>query len=392
MVKSILNNRRTKKKYAKKRGGSAGVNAKESNLKPTSEPITSLNEAQQTKPQVETSNPSKSIDSSIESISNTTKLAAEVSNPELIIANDAADAVSNITNNDGGYAPFSPAIWGSAIQATGNVFKKGYNLVSNTIKTVKDTVEDTAEDVIDTAENVIDTAEDIGAVVVEKAVDSLESRIGIDLDNVNPEEAAEDLTNKIENIEEVGKALVKSDKFKEEIGKAGEVATELEGTILEQIEEPVEKMSQDFAKRSEKVIENTLMDAAEEIPGVATIGLARDIIEGADALSGLASQSTEVGKKAKKVVDEQQTKINESVQGVTDAVKEAADEVKSAKLAAQTKSTVPDLNINPQIQTAPAAAGGGKKKRRLTRKKIRRSAKKSMSRVTRSLRKFLRSG
>jgi phage-related protein len=388
MVKSILNNRRTKKK----RGGSAGVTAKESNPTPTFEPISSLNEAQQTKPPVETSNPSKSIDSSIESISNTTKLAAEVSNPELIIANDAVDAVSNITNNDGGYAPFSPAIWGSAIQATGNVFKKGYNIVSNTIKTVKDTVEDTAEDVIDTAENVIDTAEDIGAVVVEKAVDSLESRIGIDLDNINPEEASEDLTNKIENVEEIGKALAKSDKFKEEIGKAGEVATELEGAILEQIEEPVEKMSQDFAKRSEKVIENTLMDAAEEIPGVATIGLARDIIEGADALSGLASQSTEVGKKAKKVVDEQQTKINESVQGVTDAVKEASDEVKSAKLAAQTKATVPDLNINPQIQTAPATAGGGKKKRRLTRKKIRRSAKKSISRVTRSLRKFLRSG
>lgn len=378
MVKSILNRRRTKKRHARKRGGSAAVTAK-------SYEGSNNNEVPEKQPESKTREESpneKQKTVSLTGVADAAQLAAEVSNPELIIANDAADAITEMSNNEGGYVPFSPGAWGLLFSKTGNIFKKGYRLVK-----------DTAEKVRDTAESAIETAEGVGAIVVDNAIDNLESRIGVDLDNVKPEEAAEDLTNKVENIEKVGKVLAKSDKFKKEIGKAGEVAAELEGTIADEIQEPIDKAAEDLAKRGEKVAENIVMDVAEEVPGVATMGLVRDLVSGADAVAGVAKQGSEVVDTAQKAVDENKEKVNETIEGVTDVVEDAKKTVEEAeaKAKAATQVKVPKIQTQ-QISRAAAAAGGGRKKRRSTRKRLRQSAKKSMSRVTRSLRKFLRSG
>lgn len=399
MVKSILNRRRrTKKRQARKRGGRA-VTEKAStepltdNLPPSKENVTEPismqdNPKQKTNLDEETSSVETSIEntekeptSSLKSLAgdattsaaDAAKLAVVASNPELMIANDVAD----ITNNDGGYAPFSPMIWAGAITAVGKLGHK----VSDLVKEGKEI-----------ATYAVNTAVGIGATVAEGTVNKLEKSAGIDLSNTDPKKAAKELEEDLETATEIGKVLSQDERLGKEINEAGKVFKELEETVADEIQEPVNEMAEDLAKRGEKVGENIIMDVAEEVPGVATIALARDLVSGADAVAGVAKQGSEVIDTAKEAIDEQKDKVNKTIESVTDVVEDAEKKVEQAKAAAQVKvPEVPKIQT-PQIPTTSSAAGGGKKKRRSTRKKTRQSAKKSMSRVTRSLRKFLRSG
>lgn len=410
MVKSILNRRRrTKKRQAKKRGGRA-VTEKAStepltdNLPPSkenaTEPINAQGKpTQDTDPDEETSNENtekeptnKSASSSLKSLSSeatssaadAAKLAVEVSNPEIMVANKATSAISDITNNnDGGAVPLSPMFWAGAINLAGDLGHK----VSDLVKEGKEI-----------ATSAVNTAVGIGATVAEGMVTKLENKAGIDLDNTDPNKAVEELEQKLETATEIGEVLSEDKKFGEEVKKAAEVAKKLEETVADEIQEPVNEMAEDLAKRGEKVGENIIMDVAEEVPGVATIALARDLVSGADAIAGVAKQGSEVIDTAKEAVDKEKDKVKKTIEGVTDVVEDAEKKVEEAKAKAAAQVKVPEVPVPkiepPQIRTPTdaAAAGGGRKKRRSTRKKVRRSAKKSMSRVTRSLRKFLRSG
>lgn len=401
MVKSILNRRRrTKKRQARKRGGRA-VTEKAStepltdNLPPSkenaTEPISMQdNPKQKTNldeetPSVETSNentekePTSSLKSlagdATTSAADAAKLAVVASNPELMIANDVAD----ITNNDGGYAPFSPMIWAGAITAAGNLGHK----VSDLVKEGKEI-----------ATSAVNTAVGIGATVAEGTVNKLEKSAGIDLSNTDPKKAAKELEEDLETATEIGKVLSQDERFQEEIGKAADVAEELEESIVNspQVEEAKKQIAEDIERTGEDIA----LDAIGAVPGVSELGT---LAKTAADMSRQGEETVEkvkgVKTDAEKKVQEKQGEINKVVEGVTSVVKDAQKKVEKAEAQAKaaTEVKVPEIPKiqTPQIPTA-AAAGGGKKKTRSTRKKVRRSAKKSMSRVTRSLRKFLRSG
>ena len=410
MVKSILNRRRrTKKRLAKKRGGNAPVTAKapiepltdslppsKENQQNATEPISNQNESKQkTNNDEETSNnnaekepTSKTASSSLKSLAgdatsgatDAAKLAVEVSNPEIMVANNAANTISEITNNNsGGPAPFSPMIWAGAINFAGDLGHK----VSDLVKEGKEI-----------ATSAVNTAVGIGATAAKSMVDNLEERAGIDLNNTDPKEAVEELEEDLQTATEIGKVLSQDKRFGEEIEEAAKVAEGIEETVADRIQEPVNEMAEDIAKRSSNVAQSVVKDAAEELPGVATLGLIEDVVKMGDTASVAASKGSEVIDTAKEAVDEQKDKVNKTIEGVTDVVEDAEKKVEEAKAKAAAQVKVPEVPKiqTPQIPTAAAAAGGGKKKTRSTRKKTRQSAKKSMSRVTRSLRKFLRSG
>lgn len=413
MVKSILNRRRrTKKKLPRKRGGSAvtakapteslitnDTPAKENQQKAT-EHISTQDEAEQkTIPNVETepaaSSSLKSL--AVDATSSAAKLSAVASNPEIIIANDAADTIADITNNDGGYAPFSPAIWGTAIQATGNVFKKGYHIVSDTINNVKETAKNVVETAEDVVEDTVQVAEGIGAVVAKNAIKGIEDKLGVDLDNTKPEAVAEELTDDVNKLGQVGEVLAESEEFKKTIGKAAEVTEKLGDVVLEEAEKPIKEMEQKLVKTGTMIAEDAAIDAVAAIPGVGTAaaltGEVMELARTADMATQAVQDGKEVVENVKETIDKNKKPFDDAVKGVTDVVKDAQKKVEEAEAKAATQVKIPEIPKiqTPQISTAAATAGGGRKKRRSTRKKLRRSAKKSMSRVTKSLRKFLRS-